>query len=146
MSRRFKQWISPHRFARDRKGLAAIEFAIAAPVVAILVVGAVDVGSFVYNRTDAASAIQTGAQYYMSGGTDTSTALAAVKRSWTSMPKDTVLTSDKVCFCGDIEHSCTQNCADTSLPVAYRRISATITYAGTLIETEYVVSENVRVR
>jgi Flp pilus assembly protein TadG len=146
MSRRFKQRIFLNRFARDRKGLAAIEFAIAGPVVAILVVGAVDVGAFVYNRTDASSAIQTGAQYYMSGGTDTSTALAAVRRSWTSMPKDTVLTSDKVCYCGDIVHSCTQNCSDTSLPVAYHRISATITYAGAVLETKYVISENIRVR
>lgn len=146
MYRRLVQWSSRNRLARDRKGLAAIEFAITAPVVAILVVGAVDIGMLVYNRTDAASAIQTGAQYFMSGGSDTNAALAAVKRSWTSMPLDTVLASTKVCFCSEIAHSCTQNCPDSSLPVAYHRITATITYDGTLVETEYVISEDVRVR
>jgi Flp pilus assembly protein TadG len=146
MYRRLVQWSSSNRLAKDRNGLAGIEFAITAPVVAIFLIGAVDIGMLVYKRTDAASAIQTGAQYYMSGGSDTNAALAAVKRSWTSMPSDTVLASTKVCFCAEFEHSCTQNCPDTSLPVAYHRITATITYDGTLVETKYVISENVRVR
>ena len=146
MSHRFSLLAAGKRFAKDRKGLAAIEFALAAPALVILLVGVTDVGMFVYNRMDTTSAIQAGAQYYMAGGTDTSAALTAVRRSWSSMPERTELTSNKICYCAEVAHSCTVNCPDTSLPVAYHQIKATITYEGALIENQYVISENVRVR
>lgn len=134
------------RLLRDQKGLAGIEFAIAAPVIAILIVGATDVGMLVYNRMDTTSSIQSGAQYFMAGGTDTKQALATVKRSWTSMPPNTELSIVKTCYCAEVVNLCTVNCSDGSLPVAYNIVSAKLTYRGVLLENEYVISEAVRVR
>jgi Flp pilus assembly protein TadG len=131
---------------RDRKGLAGIEFAIAAPVIVILIVGATDIGMLVYNRMDTTSSIQAGAQYFMAGGADTNQALATVKRSWTSMPPNTELSIVKTCYCAEVVNLCTVNCADGSLPVAYNIVSARLTYTGVLLENEYVISEAVRVR
>jgi Flp pilus assembly protein TadG len=138
--------LSAWRMLRDRKGLAGIEFAIAAPVVVLLIVGATDVGVLVYNRMDTTSSIQAGAQYFMAGGSDTNQALAAVKRSWTSMPEGTELSIVKTCYCAEVVNLCTVNCADGSLPVAYNIVSAKLTYRGVLLENEYVISEAVRVR
>lgn len=137
---------SPRTVLRDRKGLAGIEFALAAPVVVILIVGATDIGMLVYNRMDTTSSIQAGAQYFMAGGTNTTQALATVKRSWTSMPENTELSVVKTCYCAEVVHMCTANCADGSLPVAYNIISAKLKYTGVLLENEYVISEAVRVR
>jgi Flp pilus assembly protein TadG len=137
---------TPGRMLRDRKGLAGVEFAIAAPVVVILIIGATDVGMLVYNRMDTTSSIQAGAQYFMAGGTNTNQAIATVKRSWTSMPQDTQLSVVKTCYCAEVVNMCTVNCADGSLPIAYNIISAKLTYRGVLLENEYVISEAVRVR
>lgn len=145
MFKRMKRF-SPRRMLRDRKGLAAIEFAIVAPVLTVLIVGATDVGMLVYNRMDTTSSIQAGAQYFMAGGTDTNQALAAVKRSWTSMPQDTQLSVVKTCYCAEVVNLCTVNCSDGSLPVAYNIVSARLKYRGVLLENEYVISEAVRVR
>jgi Flp pilus assembly protein TadG len=134
------------RLLRDRKGLSGIEFAIAAPVVVILIIGATDVGMLVYNRMDTTSSIQSGAQYFMAGGTNTNQALAAVRRSWTSMPEDTELSIVKTCYCAEVVNMCTMNCPDGSLPIAYNIVSAKLTYRGVLLENEYVISEAVRVR
>ena len=134
------------RLLRDRKGLAGIEFAIVAPVVVILIVGATDVGMLVYNRMDTTSSIQAGAQYFMAGGADAQQALATVRRSWTSMPADTELSIVKTCYCAQVVNLCTVNCADGSLPTAYNIVSAKLTYSGVLLENEYVISEAVRVR
>jgi hypothetical protein len=100
----------------------------------------------VYNRMDTTSSIQAGAQYFMAGGSDTNQALAAVKRSWTSMPEGTELSIVKTCYCAEVVNLCTVNCADGSLPVAYNIVSAKLTYRGVLLENEYVISEAVRVR
>ena len=138
--------LSLHRLRRDGRGLAAIEFAIAAPMLLVLLIGVTDVGALVYNRMDTTSAIQTGAQYFMAGGGNEDEALKAVRRSWTSMPKNTELHASRICYCAKVVCSCTQNCADGSLPVAYHRIWAVTYYEGVLLRTQYVIAENVRVR
>jgi len=138
--------LSIRRFAQDRRALAGVEFALTAPILAILMVGAVDVGTLVYNRMDTTSSIQSGAQYFMSGGTDTNAAISVVKRSWTSMPQNATVNASRLCYCAEVLHACTQNCPDQSLPIAYNMISATLRYDGILIDSEYVISESVRVR
>jgi Flp pilus assembly protein TadG len=59
------------RFARDRRGGPAIEFALTAPLLALLIVGIVGVGLEVDARTDAREAVRAGAHAVMSGETDT---------------------------------------------------------------------------
>jgi Flp pilus assembly pilin Flp len=59
------------RFARDRRGGPAIEFALTAPLLALLILGIVGVGLEVDARTDAGEAVRAGAHAVMAGETDT---------------------------------------------------------------------------
>lgn len=147
MIRHLLHRLARRRLIRDSEGLAGIEFALTAPFLVMLLVGVADVGMLIHNRMDTVSALQAGARYFMAGGADTDEALAAVRRSWTSMPDNAKLEIRKVCYCDDVECSCTQNCPDSSAPAAYHTISATAVYKGLLIEkTEYEFSESVRIR
>jgi Flp pilus assembly protein TadG len=58
------------RFARDRRGGPAIEFALTAPVLALLILGIVAVGFEVDARIDAREAVRAGAHAVMAGEED----------------------------------------------------------------------------
>jgi Flp pilus assembly protein TadG len=59
------------RFACDRGGGPALEFALTAPLLALLILGIVGVGLEVDARTDAREAVRAGAHAVMAGETDT---------------------------------------------------------------------------
>ena len=60
------------RFASDRRGGPAIEFALTAPVLALLIVGVVTIGFEANARMKAREAVRAGAHAVMLGETDTS--------------------------------------------------------------------------
>lgn len=64
--------LSLRRFASDRRGGPAIEFALTAPVLALLIVGIVTIGFEADARMDAREAVRAGAHAVMLGETDTS--------------------------------------------------------------------------
>jgi len=55
--------ILPLRFRRSRRGSAAVEFAIVAPLVCLLVAAAVDFGGALYTKLKLDSAVAAGANY-----------------------------------------------------------------------------------
>jgi Flp pilus assembly protein TadG len=64
--------LSIRRFASDRRGGPAIEFALTAPVLALLIVGVVSIGFEVDARMDAREAVRAGAHAVMLGESDPS--------------------------------------------------------------------------
>lgn len=134
------------RFDRSRRGVAGIEFAMTASVLVILIIGITDLGSLLLDRRDMRSALQSGGQYFMVGGVDMDEARRAIEGSWTSRGDDVVIEIDRICYCGGVEHACTANCPDSSLPETFHVISATARLSGMLMEYEHVVQETVRVR
>jgi Flp pilus assembly protein TadG len=133
-----------HRSA-DR-GVAGTEFALIASLLAILLVGVVDVGAMVTERRDMTSAVRAGAQYFMVGGADLDEAEAVIVAAWSARRDEVELGIAKACFCAGLTHACTANCADGALPATYHIITATTTFEGVLVETDHVVTETIRIR
>ena len=64
--------LSIERFVSDRSGGPAIEFALTAPVLAVLILGIVSIGFEADARMDAREAVRAGAHAVMLGETDPS--------------------------------------------------------------------------
>ncbi|MBU6371219.1 MAG: pilus assembly protein [Alphaproteobacteria bacterium] len=134
-----------HRFTRDTSGVAAVEFAIVAPVLALLLVGLVQGWFDVKQRTDAQSAMQAGVRYYLQGGVDDVTARDFALRAWPSRPTDGVVEVSRACLCGDAVVSCTSMCGAN--PPAVRVAVSTRYRASSLLATTDIVHEqSVRIR
>jgi pilus assembly protein CpaE len=134
------------RLLKDLGGQSAVEFALIAPVLVVGLVGAVDLGFNLYQRSDLESAVRSGAQYFMNGGKEVDTAVSIVDAAWTNRPEGAVVQSSKFCMCGETISVCNRLCSDKSYPVSYHRISAVVTFEGIISDTEYETSQVVRVR
>jgi Flp pilus assembly protein TadG len=69
----------PHFFCRDIRGVAAVEFAVAAMILVVGVLNAVDLGRYEYERMEVENAAQAGAQAAWKTCYDTSTMLPATQ-------------------------------------------------------------------
>lgn len=74
---------------RDRRGVAAIEFAIMVPILSLMVVSVTDIGLAVYRKMQVEDAAQAGAQYAILHGFDTNGISSAV----TSATNSTAMTA-----------------------------------------------------
>jgi Flp pilus assembly protein TadG len=134
------------RLKSDTGASSAAEFALALPLMLLALIGVADLGNALFQRNDMESALRSGAQYFMNGGSDVSSAVGVVDAAWTSRPEGAVVTSERYCLCGTVVSVCTQLCADNSYPIAYQRLVASVTLQGLLSESSYEASQIVRVR
>jgi Flp pilus assembly protein TadG len=133
-------------FAKNISGVAAIEFAFVAPLMAAALVLTFDVGMLTIQRTDMQSAVRAGAQYLMDGGRDMDRMSAIVNASWSSKPAGSSVSGVRNCMCSDAAHACTSLCSDDSVPESYINVVAAGTLDGILRDTTLQVTEAVRVR
>ena len=138
-------WLNTH-FRKDDRGVAAIEFALFAPILAMSLVFLVDLGNYAIQRTDMESALRSGVQYFMNGGSDLDKAKQVVLASWTSKPANATVVVERFCLCASVEHACTSTCSDNSYPLSYSRIRAVAQYDNILIELTNDADQTVRVR
>lgn len=134
------------RLLKDFGGQSAVEFALIAPVLVVGLVGAVDQGFNLYQRSDLESAMRSGAQYFMNGGKDVDTAVSVVDAAWTNRPEGAIVTASQSCMCGETVSVCNKLCSDRTYPVTYHRITTAVTFEGVISETPYETSQVVRVR
>lgn len=118
------------RLAKDRSGIAAMEFALIAPfLVALLVVGA-DGWLRTSQLSGMRSALQSGMRYYQLGGSDDTAAQALAMRSWTPLPVDGAATVARSCACGSTPLACTSLCAGSNPPSVFITLTTTGTFSG----------------
>ena len=134
------------QFARDERGVSAVEFALTVPVLLFSLLGVVDLGNVVYQRADMESALRAGIQYFMNGGDDLSRAEDVVNSSWTTKPDGVYIAAERVCLCGAVEHACNALCDDGTYPASYNRLRAIAEFEGILSSSEYLAEQSVRVR
>jgi Flp pilus assembly protein TadG len=134
------------RFVADRSGLAAVEFAMAAPVLLAALVGIADAGSLIADRRAMQAAAHSGAQYFLSGGRDLEEARQVVEQAWSTRPEGSEVVTERYCMCADVVHACNTLCADESIPESYSRIRIRGPIEGIWTETTYDATETVRVR
>ena len=135
------------RFFREADGTSAIEFALIAPMLLVVVVALADVSNMAFGSSNMQTAVRAGVHYAMAGGTDATVAQSQGNAAWSKKPADGVLTASKVCKCaGAVVGDCDANCADLSRPEIYITVSATGTIGGDLYSMTQSSSETVRVR
>jgi Flp pilus assembly protein TadG len=70
MSRRTSIWAQLRRFARNRCGGPAVEFALTAPILVLLIMGIITIGFEVEARIQVREAVRAGAHAVMAGEDD----------------------------------------------------------------------------
>jgi Flp pilus assembly pilin Flp len=133
-------------FARSQTGASAVEFALIAPFLLVVLLGIAEVGWMTYQRTDMHGAVRSGAQYVMNGGRDLDTAESIVQRSWGSISQDGMIEATRFCLCATAEHICSAPCDDDSVPEAYIRLRAHATLGGVFVEYGASADDAVRIR
>lgn len=126
------------RLACNESGVALLEFALLAPVLALLCVGTIDLGLAFASQLQLAAAVGEGAQYaFLTGGSVQTTAVQTVVQKATALPgvTATVNYNANACYCPVgtpptlSSQTCGVPCADDTLPGKYLSISAAYTYS-----------------
>src|SRR5262245_33993661 len=120
------------RFQRDSRGTSAIEFALIAPVLVVIVVSIDDVSRVALGSAHMQSAVRAGIHYAMVGGTDETVARDQAVAAWTKKPTDWAVTTTKACQCAGVGVDCTTTpfCPDQLRPEMYMTVTATGTFGG----------------
>lgn len=139
--------MSPARaFGRDARGSSAVEFALLAPILAMVLLSVAEIGHVVYQRTDMHGALRSGGQYVLNGGRDLEAAREIVVRSWSAMPEDAAVDATRFCLCGEVEHACSAPCFDGSVPEAYINLHAHATLGGVVFDVGETADDSIRIR
>ena len=135
------------RFLRDDSGVAAVEFGLIAPILAILALFIFDAWNAANSMTRMHTAVGAAARYLMGGQGDDATARAVALSSWNRRPADGAVSVVRQCICGTAVSACTGLCPNTQTPPAiYVTLRATGTGEGMFLHQSLAQSEVVRVR
>ena len=128
----FKYRRNPTSPEQSEAGTAAIEFGLAAPLLMLLVVGTVEIGSSVYQGMQAQNAAEAGALYASKHGFDAAGISGAVVNAVAGAGLSATPAPSQFCGCptasGVATIDCTSTCTDGSAPGQYVRINAQITH------------------
>jgi Flp pilus assembly protein TadG len=118
-----------------RDGSAAVEFSLAAPILAIMFIPMIDIGMMVYQKMQVQDAAQAGAQYAMAHGWNSNSVQSAVT-SATTLSVSASPAPSKSCGCPDGSSvsaaTCGSTCSDGQPAGNYVTVSAQATYAPLL--------------
>lgn len=126
------------RLAAASEGLAAIEFALVAPLLLLLVTGAFDFGRGLWYQQQVASAAQAGAVYAAAQGWNATAAnIDSAITTATSLAVSASPAPAWICGCpgastGIMSISCGSACPDGSSPAHYVTVSAQASYSPLL--------------
>ena len=134
------------RLIADRRGAAAVEFAVIAPLLGAIVIGLMVAWEPATAMLRMRAAIHAGATYVRNGGTDDAQTYRVVEESWERKPADAAINVSRACLCGAVAQACTTVCADQTPPSVYVTISATSTDTSRAFNQTLARSEVVRVR
>src|SRR5689334_12679936 len=116
------------RFISHNDGVSAVEFALIAPVLIVILAGIVTGWTYSMQLMEMRTAVKTGANYVLQGGTDLDAVKSAVLMSWTNKPDDAAVDATRQCFCAGTSHGCDSVCTDESIP----NMTVTITATGSV--------------
>ncbi|HEX5380528.1 MAG TPA: TadE/TadG family type IV pilus assembly protein [Phenylobacterium sp.] len=133
-------------FARDRRGNAAVEFALVAPIILAMFLSSYGLWEAANRGQDMRAALDAGAQYYMNGGASDPTAQQTVESAWKNRPQDSSVNISHNCKCQSVAMTCSSVCADLSPPSDYVDITLTSKDPAALMNNQLLENRVVRVR
>lgn len=123
------------RVARDRSGVAAVEFSIVVPLLTLMVIAIADIGFAVFRKAQVEDAAQAGVEWAIRNGFDSN----GISNAVTSASNASIIASPAPAqFCGCATTSsisavaCGTPCPDGTLAGTYATVSAQLTYNTTL--------------
>ena len=131
---------------RDRRGVAAVEMALIAPVLGVVALLSFEAWQAAGRSADMRTALKAGAQYYMNGGADDGNARTLALSAWRDRPASGVLNISRTCACGEVVQACTALCADSNPPAALVTLHAEATLPQARFNKSVVIDQVVRVR
>lgn len=134
------------RLLSDRRGAAAVELAIIAPVLAGLVLVSLEIWQAGAAQQKAAAALDVAADYYMNGGLDDAAAVQAALDGWLDRPEDGSVTSQRSGRCGAEPAALDAVCANGRSAAIYVSMEATGSRAGAFYPARIGATRSVRVR
>ena len=134
------------RFLANDKGASAIEFGFVAPILVAVVLAILDGGLLIYRTYEMRSAISSGSQYLLRGGSDPAVAKAVVLAAWGSEADTPTVDVASSCKCGDSIAVCSALCPDETAPKRYFNIDAKAHFAGFVLDRNISAGETIRVR
>jgi Flp pilus assembly protein TadG len=130
----------------DRSGAAAVEMALVAPFLAVIVAGIANYAPQLDKVHKMRDAVTSGAGYVMSGGTDPTTIQNVTFSAWTGHGQSDSVTVTQWCTCAGITSSCTTLCTDSTVPQGFTRIAASTTYTSAAGSQVFNAEHTVRTR
>ncbi len=121
---------SARRLVRERGGAAAVEFAIAMPFLAAMLIGIVQYGGMIVAFQQMHDGVANAAVYVMRGGSDATTIQGVATGAWRNKPADASVSVTQACSCAGVGQACNILCADGSYPQSFTTISASGTSTG----------------
>lgn len=125
-------------FRRCARGSVAIELALLAPVLAALLIGSVDFGTYIYKKMQLQSASRAGAQFAIQSdgnAEDTAGINSAVLASADDLEAGLTITSTTYCSCADgtettvsVTTGCGGTCAGGDAPALSVRVTVSNTF------------------
>src|SRR5215217_6895050 len=134
------------RFLANVKGASAIEFGFVAPILVAVALAILDGGLLIYRTYEMRSAISSGSQYLLRGGSNEAVAKAVVLAAWGSEADTPTVDVAPSCRCGDAVAICSSMCHDETAPKRYFNIDAKAHFAGFVLDRNISAGETIRVR
>lgn len=131
---------------RDRRGVAAVEFALVLPILAGIVVFLPDASDAAIGALNMDAGVRAGVQYAMNGGTDLNLAKTIATQNWAYMPNGATLDVTQSCICGGGGGVCGQPCGDGSNPQVFVTVAGAATVGGTVISIPLQKTQTVRIK
>lgn len=133
-------------FTQDHRGVAAVEFAMVAPVLVAIFVGIAGVAPFVQINNTMHDALSAGSRYVMAGGTDPAAIQGVTLAAWPNHGSSATISVSQYCTCASIQGSCNALCADGTVPQGYTGIQVSTPYSGALGAQTLTAQQTIRTR
>ena len=112
------------KFFRDEGGVGAIEFALIAPMLAVVLLGIMSGWAYYQQNGYMRDGLEVAGKYFIQGGTSQDTAASIATAAWSGKPADGTVAVTKTCICAGVAASCSGVCADGSVPETHWTIEA----------------------
>jgi Flp pilus assembly protein TadG len=123
-----------------------MEFALIAPLLATLLMVGADTWLNISQKEDMRTALQSGARYYQTGGSDDATAQLVAQQAWPSKPADGAVSVARSCTCGTTPADCSTLCPGSNPTSVFLTLTAQGTFTGLIQSRVMSQSDVVRVR